>query len=416
MRPWSTSDSSRCRSSGPDRRSSPPSSSGRRLVNHASRAAKSGSSSSTRLGRCGNGEQRQQPDQRAHPQRLVAPVGSYEHVVEEAVLVVPQAGVLRAEALHAPGRSTGSAPGTWWRCRPRPGSSWASSSAMRSIARQKNAIQLVASDCSSRYPGGGGAERSKKPMLSIPRNPPSNRLDPSASLRLTHQLKFSSSLVNTRMRNSRSRLPSITVDLPGRPGVHRRIDVAERPFVGGQLPVWVHRPLSTRAAPVAPWRTSGSTWASATQWNARSQAANHGYSHSSGMEMTSARARCCQAALRAGPSLPAAGVGSSGSPSSHSSDVEPVELFAPQQAGEGAAGDEPVLLGQPVRITRSGRTRRPRRAGRRGPRRSSRPNMSLFRARCGDSRSRTATVHPARPRRSRTRTPPWCRNRRVAPL
>src|SRR5690348_13004566 len=87
---------------------------------------------------------------------------------------------------------------------------WESSAEMRSRARQKNAIQLVASDCSSRYPGGGGAERSKNPILSIPRKPPSNKLDPSASLRLTHQLKFSSNLVHTRIRNSRSRLPSIT--------------------------------------------------------------------------------------------------------------------------------------------------------------------------------------------------------------
>ena len=33
---------------------------------------------------------------------------------------------------------------------------------------------------------------------------------------------------------------------------------------------------------------SGSTSASGTQWNARSHAAYHGYSHLSGMEMTSA--------------------------------------------------------------------------------------------------------------------------------
>ena len=32
----------------------------------------------------------------------------------------------------------------------------------------------------------------------------------------------------------------------------------------------------------------GSRWASATQWKARSQAANQGYSHLSGIEITSA--------------------------------------------------------------------------------------------------------------------------------
>ena len=31
------------------------------------------------------------------------------------------------------------------------------------------------------------------------------------------------------------------------------------------------------------------------------------------------------------------------------SDVEPIELFAPQEAREGPAGDEALLLGQPVR-------------------------------------------------------------------
>jgi hypothetical protein len=34
------------------------------------------------------------------------------------------------------------------------------------------------------------------------------------------------------------------VDAPCCPGVHRRIHVAERPFVGGNLPVWMHVPLA----------------------------------------------------------------------------------------------------------------------------------------------------------------------------
>src|SRR6266699_2710289 len=34
------------------------------------------------------------------------------------------------------------------------------------------------------------------------------------------------------------------VDAPGRPGMHRRVDVAERPFVGGQLSVRVHVPFA----------------------------------------------------------------------------------------------------------------------------------------------------------------------------
>src|SRR5438067_8779042 len=34
------------------------------------------------------------------------------------------------------------------------------------------------------------------------------------------------------------------VDAPRRPGVHRRIDVAQRPFVRGELPVGMHVPLA----------------------------------------------------------------------------------------------------------------------------------------------------------------------------
>ena len=49
----------------------------------------------------------------------------------------------------------------------------------------------------------------------------------------------------------------LAVDLeyaPGGPGVHRRIDVAEGPFVGRQLAVGVHVPLARQAARAAPWR------------------------------------------------------------------------------------------------------------------------------------------------------------------
>jgi hypothetical protein len=42
----------------------------------------------------------------------------------------------------------------------------------------------------------------------------------------------------------------------------------------------------------------GSTCAMATQWKARSQAANQGYSQVSGMEITSQLVMCAQCALR----------------------------------------------------------------------------------------------------------------------
>ena len=54
---------------------------------------------------------------------------------------------------------------------------------------------------------GSGALRSKTPMLSSPRKPPSNRFLPKRSLRFTHQLKFSISFANDRLRNSMSPSP-----------------------------------------------------------------------------------------------------------------------------------------------------------------------------------------------------------------
>src|SRR4029453_14643122 len=75
------------------------------------------------------------------------------------------------------------------------------------MSRQNMAIQLVPSACSSVPPVGSGALRSKTPMLSSPRNPPSNTLSPDASLRFTHQVKFISSLWNMPSRNARSPFP-----------------------------------------------------------------------------------------------------------------------------------------------------------------------------------------------------------------
>ena len=72
---------------------------------------------------------------------------------------------------------------------------------------------------------------------------------PAASLRLTHQVKLSSSLWKTRSRKARSPLSprclrSIWKTRQRRPGVDRRVDVAEGPLVGRQLAVGVHVPLA----------------------------------------------------------------------------------------------------------------------------------------------------------------------------
>ena len=80
-------------------------------------------------------------------------------------------------------------------------------------------------------------------MLSRPRKPPPNRLLPSGSSRLSHQVKFSSSLWKTRRRKSTS-VAAVDVEDPDRrQGVDRRVDVVEAPLVGGQCAVRMLEPL-----------------------------------------------------------------------------------------------------------------------------------------------------------------------------
>ena len=101
------------------------------------------------------------------------------------------------------------------------------------------AIQAVPSACSRRPPVGRGALRSKTPMLSSPRKPPSNTLRPAGSLRLTHHVKFSSSLREALPEEGDVDLAQIRLQVvqeQRREGVHGWVDVAEVPLVGGHLP------------------------------------------------------------------------------------------------------------------------------------------------------------------------------------
>src|ERR1700759_1910588 len=158
------------------------------------------------------------------------------------------------------------------------------------------AIQAVPSDCSS-TPSTGSLERSKGPMLSKPRKPPSNRLSPSTSLRLTHQLKLSSNLCRTRARKSQSSSPAISYTRRAAQAWTGGLTSEKFHSYTGSWPLgWTYHSRQSRMS----WdlANSGSTCASATQWKARSQAAYHGYSHLSGIEMTSLLFRCFHALLR----------------------------------------------------------------------------------------------------------------------
>ena len=110
--------------------------------------------------------------------------------------------------------------------------------------------------------------------------------------------KFTSSLSNTRSRKSRSWAPSMAnTSSAALVGLLYQADAAaEVPLVGGQGPAGMlnHSRHSSSSWYLA---NAGSRWARATQWNARSQA-NHGYSHLSGIDMTSNASKPVQWAPR----------------------------------------------------------------------------------------------------------------------
>ena len=98
-------------------------------------------------------------------------------------------------------------------------------------------------------------------MLSRPRNPPSNRLLPSESLRLTHQVKLRSSLCRIRSRKSRSRPPSISNTCSAAHACTGGFTSPKAHSYAGSCPLgcMYHSRQSRRSCDFA---NSGSTWAS----------------------------------------------------------------------------------------------------------------------------------------------------------
>ena len=80
---------------------------------------------------------------------------------------------------------------------------------------------------------------------------------PSASSRLTHQVKFTSSLSKTRLEEVDVAAAVDGEHLQRGPGLHRRVDVAEVPLVGGQRAVGVLEPLPAQQRSAGTWRTPG---------------------------------------------------------------------------------------------------------------------------------------------------------------
>ena len=189
---------------------------------------------------------RNQADQGANAQRRRLAIAHDEPVVEEVVGVVPQAQALRRRGWSSRRRSSGNARRTWSRCPDRrrlPAPARWRCAACSGCTSPSRTSRRTAPACRRPAAARTGRRRRYCPCRG---SRPRRRCRPRGSLRFTHQVKLSSSLVKTRSRNLRSPLPVAPllrlVKAQRRPGLHGRIDVAEVPFVGGQLPVRVHVP------------------------------------------------------------------------------------------------------------------------------------------------------------------------------
>ncbi len=86
--------------------------------------------------------------------------------------------------------------------------------------------------------------------MSRPRKPPSKILSPARVLAIHPPGEIQEQLLEDALEKAdighvAVRAAVILVDVHGRPGLDRRIDVAEGPFIGGQLAVRMHHPVLT---------------------------------------------------------------------------------------------------------------------------------------------------------------------------
>ena len=242
-------------------------------------------------------------------------------------------------------------------------------------------------------------------MLSSPRKPPSNTLLPVGVLAVHPPREVEEQLLEDPLEEL---VVTRTVDLedPQRgPRVHGRVDVAERPTrtrAAGRSGA-----CTTRGSSRSSWSLAncGSTWASGTQWNARSHAAYQGYSHVSGIEITSALLRWRHSWLRPARGGSAGGGGRAGSPSSQRSTSKWKNcLLHSIPATAWRSTSRLVGAGVGRRQCRR-RTRRPRARGRRSTARRVRVERPCRRP---ARRSRISAVAPGRHRRRGTRARPSC--------
>ena len=245
--------------------------------------------------------------------------------------------------------------------------------------------------------------------MSRPRKPPSKMLRSARVLAIHPPGEIQQELLEDALEKGDiggAAVPAavILVDVQRRPGMDRRIDVAERPFIGRELAVGciIQSRVSSRSCCLA---NSGSISDKLTQWKARSQAANQGYSHLSGIEMMSAALRWRQSLLR--PYFRVCGRRRLAPDRRRAIPRRrTVELLAPEQPGERLALHE---------AKSSSATRLEHGIEGVGPRRGASENrIEPIKSRCSrrppGSRARTTSSRPAALRGDRGRRP-WCRCR-----
>ena len=189
-----------------------------------------------------HGAQRQQADHGAHLEPLRAAVRQAQHVVEESVLLVPHAR-RRRRRRSSRRRSTGSARRTSGTSADT--SAGASSARLRSRACSGRTAPSMPCRPPARDGRRSAAARCgrRRRCCRARGTRPRTRSCPARSLRFTHHVKLSSSFVERALEPvevaapAHRRLEPVGEDR--RPRVHRRVDVAEVPLVGGQLPVRV---------------------------------------------------------------------------------------------------------------------------------------------------------------------------------
>ena len=146
------------------------------------------------------------PTMRAHLERDRAAVGQVEHVVEEAVLFVPQPVAVVAHVVHGLGDVEEV-------LEELAGDVLVGGVVARQFQRDGQHVQAVHGHPAGAVgllddAAGGQRRRCGRRRRCCPGrgSRPGRRCLPSASLRLTHQVKLSSSLWKTRSRNARSRV------------------------------------------------------------------------------------------------------------------------------------------------------------------------------------------------------------------